>query len=125
MKSLFAKAGVAVLVVGLTICSSMAWGADWKEFAEATTGVFLYDAASIHSPSQGLVRVWINNRTKNESDLVEFNCTDRTYQVLDVVQWNEARQIKSRESYYDNAKPNWLQISPGSVPESLCKIVCP
>ncbi len=124
MKSLVVKVEVALLVVGFAICSSMAWGADWKALTEATTGVFLYDAASINSPSQGLVRVWINNRTKNESNLVELNCKDRTYQVLDVVQWDEARQIKSRESYYDNPKPNWLNISPGSVPESLYKIVC-
>jgi len=124
MKSLVVKMGVALLVVGLTICSSTAWGADWKALTEATTGVFLYDAASINSPSQGLVRVWISNRTKNESNLVELNCKDRTYQVLDVVQWGEDRQIKSRESYYDNPKPNWLNISPGSVPESLYKTVC-
>ena len=124
MKSLSAQVRATLLVVGLIICSSMAWGADWKEFAEATTGIFLYDAASVHSPSKDFVRVWINNRTKNESNLVEFNCKDKNYQVLDVVQWDKARQIKSRESYYDNPTPNWLKISPKSVPESLSEILC-
>ncbi len=124
MKSLSAKLGVILLGVGLTICSAKAWGAaDWKEFAEATTGVFRYDAASISSPSEGLVRVWIHNVTKNETNLVEFKCKDRSYQVLDAVQWDEAYRIKSRELYYDN--PNWLKISPRSVPEALYKIVCP
>ena len=125
MKSLSAKLGVILLVVGLTICSSKIWGADWKEFVEATTGVFRYDAATISSPSEGLVRVWINNVTKNETHHVEFKCKDRSYRGLSVVQWDAAYHIKSREDYYDNPNPDWLKISPGSVPEALYKIVCP
>jgi hypothetical protein len=125
MKSLLAKLVFILLVIVLAIGYGNGWAADWKEFAEATTGVFRYDAASLSSPSGGFVRVWINHVTRNETNLVEFNCKDRSYQVLDVVQWDEAYHIKSRESYYDNPTPNWLNISPKSVPESLYKIVCP
>ena len=124
MKSLFARFGVILLVVGLTFCSSTIWGADWKEFAEATTGVFRYDAASLSSPSQNLTKVWINNVTKNETDLVELKCKDRSYRVLSVVQWDEAYRIKNREDY-DIPNPDWLEISPRSVPEALYKVVCP
>ena len=125
MKSLSAWMGVFLLVVGLTICSSGVWGADWQEFAEATTGVFRFDAASISRPSEGLVRVWINNMTKNETNLIEIKCKDRNYQVLSVVQWNQAYQVKSREDFYNQPNPNWLQISPRSIPEALFDIVCP
>jgi hypothetical protein len=125
MKSLSAWMGVFLLVVGLTICSSAVWGADWKEFAIATTGVFRYDAASITSPSGGVVRVWIINMDKNETNLVEIKCQDRSYQVLSVVQWDQAYQVKSREDYYDQPNPTWLPIPLRSVPEALFKIVCP
>jgi len=56
----------------LTISYSNAWGADWKEFADATTGTFYYDAAGIRSPSAGTARVWIHNVTQHETSLIEF-----------------------------------------------------
>jgi hypothetical protein len=123
MKSLSTKLGVILLVIGLTICYAKVWGADWKEFTEATTGIFQYDAASVSSPSEGFVRVWIHNTTKHETNLVEVNCKGRSYRVLDVIQYDEANRMKSRENYYDNT--NWLNISSRSVPEVLHKIVCP
>ncbi len=123
MKSSFRVAFVSLVVV-VTICSANLWAADWKEFAEATTGIFLYDASSLTSSSQGVVKVWINNRTKNETNLVELNCNDKKYQVLSVVQWNEAYQIKNREDYPGSPSSEWLSISPGSVPEALSKVVC-
>jgi len=125
MKSLSAKLVFIFFVIGLTICYVRVWAAEWKEFAVATTGVFHYDAASISSPSKDFARVWIHNVTKHETNLVEFNCKERSYHVLDVIQYDEANRMQSREDYYDNPTPNWLKISPKSVPESLHKIVCP
>jgi hypothetical protein len=122
MKSLAVKLGVSLLVLGLTFCSTEAWSAEWKELAEATTGIFQYDAASISSSSQGLVRVWIHNASKRETSLVEFNCKGGIYRVLDVAEYDEASRIKAREDYYDN--PYWLSVTPKSVPESLQKVVC-
>ena len=124
MKLLWIRLVLILFVIGLSLGDGKGWAADWKEFAEATTGVFRYDAASISSPTGGFVRVWINNMTKNETNLVELNCKERTYQVLSVVQWDVAFRIKSREDY-DNPNPNWLKISPQSVPEALHRIVCP
>ena len=125
MKSLGIRLVLILFVIGLSLGGEKGWAADWKQFTEATTGVFRYDAASINSPSGGLVRVWINNMTRNETNLVELNCKEGTYQVLSVVQWDEAFRIKNREDYTDNPNPNWLKISPNSVPEALQKIVCP
>ena len=124
LKSLSVKAVVILFATGLTFSYAEAWAADWKEFAEATTGVFYYDATDIRPPSEGHVRVWIHNVTKNETNLVEFNCKDRTYCVLDVIQYDEARGIKSRETYYDSSTPTWFSIAPKSVPEPLHSIVC-
>ena len=125
MKSLFTKLVFILIVLGLTICYGNARAAEWKEFAEATSGIFHYDAASISSTPGGFVRVWIYNVTKQETNLVEFNCKKRSYHVLDVIQYNEARGIKSRETYYDNPTHDWYDISPKSVPEALSEIVCP
>jgi hypothetical protein len=50
MRLLSSKLGMIFLVMGLTICCARAWGADWREFAEATTGIFYYDVESATSP---------------------------------------------------------------------------
>ena len=122
MRSLSARLGVFFLMVGLTVGYSTVWGADWREFAEATTGVFHYDAASVTTPSKGLVKVWIHNVTKHETNLVEFSCMAASYRVLDVIVYDASGRIKEREDYYDNS--SWLSISPKSVLEPLHKIVC-
>ena len=114
---------IFLLAVGLVIGSTDARGADWKPFAEATTGIFQYDASSVRSPSAGVVRVWIHNVTKHETSLLDLNCGGGTYRVLDVADYDEAGRIKDRHDYYDN--PNWSKISPKSVPEYLRKVVCP
>ena len=125
MKSLPAKWVVIFIVVGLIICYGKARAAEWKEFAEATSGVFHYDATSISPTPEGFVRVWIHNVTKQETNLVEFDCKKRSYHVIDVIQYDEAKRIKNRETYYDNPAHNWYDISPKSVPEALFEIVCP
>jgi len=122
MKTLSAKLGIMFLAAGLTLCCGIAWGADWKELVEATTGVFQYDAQTVSSSPQGFVKVWIYNTTKREASHIEFNCRGKSYHVLDVVQYDQAFQITNRSNYYDN--PTWLNIPPGSVPEALQKIVC-
>ena len=124
MKSLSAKLVLIVIVAGLIYCFGKAEAEDWKEFAEATTGVFQYDAASKGLTPEGYVRVWMYNVTKSESYLVEFNCKGKSYHVLDVIQYDKARQIKSRETYYNNPTHNWYEISSLSVPEALYEIVC-
>jgi len=122
MNTFSAKLGFILLAMGLTLCCANGWAADWKEFAEATTGIFRYDTQSMSSSPQGFVKVWIYNATKRESSFIEFNCRGKSYHVLDVVEYDEARRIKNRDNYYDN--PTWSNISPGSVPEALQKIVC-
>jgi hypothetical protein len=124
MKSLFAKLVLILIVLAVTNYHAKAKAAEWKQFAEATTGIFYYEAASISTTPQGFVRVWINNVTKKETGLLEFNCKERRYHVLEVIQYDEANRIKSRQTYYDNPTPNWFDISPKSVMEPLYEIVC-
>jgi hypothetical protein len=125
MKSSFAKLVLILIVLGLTICYGNARAAEWKEFTEATSGVFHYDPTSISSTPEGFVRVWICNVTKQEANLVEFDCKKKSYHVLDVIQYDEAKRIKNRETYYDNPIHNWYDITPKSVPEALFEIACP
>jgi hypothetical protein len=123
MKLLSTRWAVILVVVGLIICQGKAWGADWKEFAEATTGIFYYDAGSVSSPSGGMFRVWIHNVTKRESSLIDINCKEKDYRVLDVIQYDEVDRIKDRDLYYDNT--TWLGITQRTVPEPLHSILCP
>ena len=122
MKSLRSQWGVIFVMMGLILCSGTAWGAEWKELAEATTGIFQYDAASIRTSPEGFIRVWIYNAIKRETHLVELNCRGRGYRVLDVTEYDPSGRISGRQDYYDN--PTWLNIPPRSVVESLQKIVC-
>jgi hypothetical protein len=125
MKHSSSKLGVIFLVMGLTICCARAWGADWEEFAEATTGIFYYDVESVTSPSKGFYRVWIHNTTKHESSLIEIDCKEKNYRVLDVIEYDETNRfkVKARYDYYDNTR--WLVISQRTVPEPLHSILCP
>ncbi len=125
MKSLFARLVLILIALELTICYGEAKAADWKQFAEATTGIFQYDAAGISSTPEGFRRVWVYNVTEQEGDLVELNCTERKYHALDIIRYAEDNSIKSRESYYDNPVHKWFEIPPKAVLESLYKIVCP
>ena len=124
MKSQGALLGIVLLIMGIALCSSAGWGADWKQFAEATTGVFRYDAASISRPSEGLVRVWINNINKNETAFLEIRCKEGSYRVLSLVTWDESYRMKNREDYHNVPNPTWLKILPRSVPEAVSEIVC-
>jgi hypothetical protein len=123
MKLSSSKLGIIILVLGLTICYTKVWGADWKEFAEATTGSFYYDTASVTSPSKDFFRVWIHNVNKHETSLIEIDCKEKNYRVLDVVEYDETNRVKARYDYYDNT--GWLIISQKTVPEPLHSILCP
>jgi hypothetical protein len=124
LRALSVKAALLLFATGLTIFFAEAQAADWKEFTEATTGIFYYDAADLRSPSNGSVRVWIHNATKKETSLLELNCKNTTYRVLDVIQYDGAGGIKTRETYYDNPTPTWFNIEPNSVPRPLHSLVC-
>ena len=121
MKSIWAKLGVIVLVMGLTVCYAKVWGADWKEFAEATTGIFYYDQASVSSTPEGFFRIWIHNTTKHETSLIEVDCKEKNYRVLSVIEYDETDRIKNRHDNYDKS---WLDISQRTVPEPLHSILC-
>lgn len=123
MRFSLSKLWIIFLVLGFAIGSPRAWGADWEEFAEASTGVFYYDKESVTSPSKDFVRVWVCNATKRETSLIEIDCKEKDYRVLDVVEYDETDQINARSDYYDN--PTWLGIFQKTVPEPLHSILCP
>ena len=123
MRLSLSKLGMVFIVIGLTVCCARAWGTDWREFAEASTGIFYYDKESVISPSKDFFRVWINNATKRETSLIEIDCKEKDYRVLDVVEYDEADRIKTRYDYYDNF--SWLGIFQKTVPEPLHSILCP
>lgn len=122
MKTLSLKATMVLFVLGLMGGFSEAWAADWKVFARGTTGVFHYDPSSVHTPSKGLVRVWIHNSTQHVTYLAEVDCQEGSYRVLDRVEYGEGDRIKTRDTYYENT--HWVKIPAGSVLEDLRPMVC-
>jgi hypothetical protein len=123
MRLSLSKLGIVFLVVGCAVCCPRAWGEDWREFAEASTGVFYYDKESVTSPSNDFFRVWVSNATRRETSLIEIDCKEKNYRVLDVVEYDETDHIKTRSDYYDNT--TWLGIFQKTVPEPLYSILCP
>jgi hypothetical protein len=123
MRFSLSRLAIVFLVIGLTICCTRAWGADWREFADATTGIFCYDKESVTSPTKDFFRVWIHNMTVRETSLIEIDCKEKNYRVLDVVEYDETDRIKTRYDYHDN--PGWLGIFQKAVPEPLHSILCP
>jgi len=119
------KTGLLLAVIAsIFFCFMEGSGEDWKEFAEATTGIFYYDKESVKSIPPWVFRVWIHNTNKRETSLIEIDCKEKDYRVLDVVEYSEAGSIIDRHMYYDD-DPGWLPIAQRTIPEPLHSILCP
>ena len=96
------KTGLLLAVIAsIFFCFMEGRGEDWKEFAEATTGIFYYDKESVKSIPPWVFRVWIHNTNKRETSLIEIDCKEKDYRVLDVVEYSEAGSIIDHHMYYD------------------------
>lgn len=146
MKSLSAKLGVILAVIGLCIFTyAETWGEDWRSFgtSEVNAQKWFYDADSLTHPSKNIVRVrtnvWIDTHSKEGTDryveelkkrfknlnhvmsLTEVDCKDKRTRILEITGYSNDGKVLS--SFW-NPKKNWDLIVPGSRDEALYKAVC-
>jgi len=141
MNSLSIKLGIILFIVGLSIFGyAEVWGQDWIYIGSTSRGEHFYDVESIAHPSKNIVRVkeklvytpsgiremvrGFGEKYKNlgnKIDLLEINCSDRTYTLLASTHYSKDGQ--SIESF-DFGKAERSFIILGTVEEALYKIVC-
>jgi hypothetical protein len=114
-------------------------GADWKLYSNNENFIGYYDAQSITSPSQNIVRVWTRlvytekgvlgmvgkfgkgyenlNYLKN---LNEINCLEKKFRILSVF------YCYNKESVINSIRfpSEWVFVVPESIMENLYKEVC-
>jgi hypothetical protein len=119
---------------------SVVWGADWKRVRSTGSATLYYDTEEITHPSKDIVKVWTKwvyteKGIKNAQDIFgknyenlsystksyEINCKDKKTHIVSVADYNKNEVIISSE---DKTNAEWLRIIPGSVLESLYKMVC-
>jgi len=136
MKSLFGKLVIVLVGVGFVILGyGEVWGEDWKRYGMDESGVFYYDAESIHRPAKNTVRVWakmvhskesIKQAGKGLENLVyskrlwEINCTDKKIRRLSKIAYSRDEKILIS----DNKEGEFQNIKPKSLDQDLYEKVC-
>ncbi len=146
MKSSFVKFGV-ILIALFILGYAEAWGEDWKYFAVGSDGVFYwYDAQGVTYQPNKVIQVWIKKvkaeeimeKVKNgakitvseleqmtseknyERNLVEIDCVENTFTILQKFNYDSRGVLKSGESKRSEKKP----ILKNSGAEKLSQAVC-
>jgi len=144
MKSLLVRSGV--ILIGLSILNyAEGWGADWRYFSTGNEGMlYWYDALRVtHQPNK-VIQVWIKKVKADESlvkgdakllpseleqiasgkdyeqSLIELDCTEKTFNILQKLNYDSKGVLKSGESKPVGMKP----IQKNSNAERLYKAVC-
>jgi len=146
MKSLSSKLGV--ILIGLSIFTyAEVWGADWKYFASGVDGTFYwYDAQGMTYQPNRIIQVWIKkvkadeimDRVKSggkitaseleqmtlersyERSLIEIDCVEKTFNILQKLNYDSRGVLKSGESKQGGKRP----ILKNSNAERLYQAVC-
>jgi len=109
-------------------------------------GDYYYDKKSMTRVSPNIIRVWnkVKHSKVGKNDMIidfrksdlpfddydkldnmvyleEFNCRDKTYKFIKIVEYNDQGTIIEDS---DNPNQNILQILPGSMNELLLRTVC-
>ncbi len=137
---------LAVVFIGLIIFGfAEVWGADWKYFSTGDEGMlYWYDAQGVTYEPNKVIHVWIKkvrpeeSRIKGEGrmtsseleqltlgmsyeqSLIEIDCTEKTFNVLQRLIYDSKGLLKSGESKPGGRK----RIQKNSNAEKLYKAVC-
>ena len=137
---------LGVVLIGLSIFTNAeVWGADWKYFASGVEGTFYwYDAQGITYQPNRIIQVWIKKVRPDESrvkadakitpseleqmtsgrsyeqSLIEIDCTEKTFNILQRLIYDSKGVLKSGESKPGGRK----RIQRNSNAEKLYKAVC-
>jgi hypothetical protein len=132
-----------VLLICLLIlpCSKYADGARWVFYGASQVEINYYDADSVTPLPNNIIRVWVKHIPQDAAiplklpnaflfnipencphsiALYEINCTNSTFDVLALTEYNDKGEVT-----YSEASPiGYTNIAPDSVGNSLKKIVC-
>jgi hypothetical protein len=106
------------------------WGEDWIPFGETIDSKYYYHKKSIHYPSQGVARVWVNIIKKKAviqglyyfQGLKHIDCLNKRYLTLTETGYSKEGSVVVPNIIKD---PAWLYITPDSPMEALLEVVCP
>lgn len=145
MKSLSVKLGV--ILIGLAIFGyAEVWGADWRYFSTANEGMlYWYDAQGVTYEPNKVIHVWIkkvrpyDSRIKGEGkitaseleqltlgvgyeqSLIEIDCSEKTFNVLQRLIYDSEGALKSGESKPGGRKRIQKNSNAGKLYKAVCK----
>jgi len=138
MKSLSVKLGV--ILIGLVIFGyAEAREESWKYVDQAYAGMYYYDADRIKRQSEDIVRVWMKvlyteNGVHNMVRLLGKNFETLSYAIalFECHCGDKKKEIVPMGFYSEDSKlllsakqiSNWNFMSPDTIDEALCKILC-
>ena len=139
---------LGVVLIGLSIFTNAGvWGADWKYFASGADGTFYwYDAQGVTYQPNRIIQVWIKkvkadevmDRVKTgakitaseleqmtlkrsyERSLIEIDCVEKTFNILQKLNYDSKGVLKNGESKQGGKKP----VLKNSNAERLYRVVC-
>jgi hypothetical protein len=140
MKSLWAKLGVVLIVIGLAILGNgEVWGTDWKLFKKTEDAKFYYDKKDVTQSPQKIVKVWIRQvyTKKGKMDMIklvgpryenlgysinslEFGCEAKLIHFLSMTYYSKNEDVLDLE----NPPDKWESIPPNSMFDALYKKIC-
>ena len=144
MKPLLVKLGVILIGLAIFGCAE-GWGEDWKYFSTGDEGMlYWYDTQGVTCESNKVIHVWIKKVRPDESrvkadtkitpseleqmtsgrsyeqSLIEIDCTEKTFNILQRLIYDSKGVLKSGESKPGGRK----RIQKNSNAEKLYKAVC-
>ncbi len=140
MKSLSAKLGVILAVVGLTLFGyADVWGEEWKFFKKTEDAKFYYDKQDVTHLSQKMVKVWIRQvyTKKGKIDMInlvgpryeslsysinslEYDCAGKMVRFLSMAYYSKNGAVLDLE----NPPDKWERIPGNSMFDVLFKKIC-
>ena len=144
MRSVSRELGIFVIGFFIFGCADV-WGADWRYFSTAHEGMlYWYDAQGVTYEPNKVIHVWIRkvrpdegrikgegkitaseleqltSRTSYEQSLIEIDCTEKSFNVLQRLIYDSEGVLRSGESKPGGRK----RIQKNSNAEKLYKAVC-
>ncbi len=114
------------------------WGREWKLYGTDEEGAYFYDPESMNSPSQNLVRVfvqwvytekgvsqWVEVGGESFKNLdfcvawLEFHCIEKSIRYLQILFYS-----KSGEAFYPIEHEEWHLFAPDAMLKTLFSEIC-
>ena len=118
-----------LFLIGLMMLASSTW-AEWVFYSETDRSTFYYDPATIRKDGH-IRRVWeLNDLRKRHKDgemsrryRAEYDCKQERMRYLGLSEHSEPMAAGKLLNTFGEDK-DWREVPPGTVLETILKIVC-